>query len=184
VVNTLNILLNIKEAKVPKKKTKSESKSKLTGKPRKPEASSLIHLPLGVSHPVDIHVGGRLRARRTLLGLAQEMLADAVDLTFQQIQKYERGANRIGASKLFQFTQILGISVAYFFDDLDGKLGDPAAGYQVGMGYKDNSPPERDEMNRRETLELVRAYYQIKDVEKRKALRMMFESLANASEAK
>lgn len=169
---------------MPKKKTKPESKSKSSGKPGKPDAASLIRLPPGVSHPVDIHVGDRLRARRTLLGLTQEMLADAVDLTFQQIQKYERGANRIGASKLFQFAQILGISVAYFFDDLDDQLGDPAAGYRVGMGYKDNSPPERDEMNRRETLELVRAYYQIKDVEKRKALRMMFESLANASEAK
>lgn len=169
---------------MPKRKTKADNGSKTTGKPGKSEPASLIRLPPGVAHPVDIHVGDRLRARRTLLGLTQEMLADAVDLTFQQIQKYERGANRIGASKLFQFAQILGISVAYFFDDLDDRLGDPAAGYHVGMGYKDNSPPERDEMNRRETLELVRAYYQIRDDEKRRALRMMFESLANASEAK
>lgn len=169
---------------MPKRKTKADNGLKTTGKPEKSESTSLIRLPPGVAHPVDIHVGDRLRARRTLLGLTQEMLADAVDLTFQQIQKYERGANRIGASKLFQFAQILGISVAYFFDDLDDRLGDPAAGYQVGMGYKDNSPPERDKMNRRETLELVRAYYQINDVEKRKALRMMFKSLANASEAK
>ena len=87
---------------MPKKKTKSESKSKLTGKPRKPEASSLIHLPLGVSHPVDIHVGGRLRARRTLLGLAQEMLADAVDLTFQQIQNTNEG--RIGLVQASYFS--------------------------------------------------------------------------------
>ena len=128
---------------MPKKKTKPESKSKLTGKPQKSVAASFIRLPPGVSHPVDIHVGDRLRARRTLLGLTQEMLADAVDLTFQQIQKYERGAKRIGASKLFQFAQILGISVGYFFDELDDQLGDPAAGYQVGMGYKDNSPPPR-----------------------------------------
>ncbi len=169
---------------MPKRKTKADNGSKTTGKLGKSEPASLIRLPPGVAHPIDIHVGDRLRARRTLLGLTQEMLADAVDLTFQQIQKYERGANRIGASKLFQFAQILGISVAYFFDDLDDRLGDPAAGYQVGMGYKDNSPPERDEMNRRETLELVRAYYQIRDDEKRRALRMMFESLANASEVK
>ncbi len=169
---------------MPKKKTKPNGRLKTSGKLGKPEHASLIRLPPGVAHPVDIHVGDRLRARRTLLGLTQEMLADAVDLTFQQIQKYERGANRIGASKLFQFAQMLGVSVAYFFDDLDDNLGDPAAGYQVGMDYKDTSPPERDEMNRRETLELVRAYYQIRGVEKRKALRMMFESLANASEAK
>lgn len=169
---------------MPKGKIKSDSSSKNSGKLGKSGHASLIRLPPGVAHPVDIHVGDRLRARRTLLGLTQEMLADAVDLTFQQIQKYERGANRIGASKLFQFAQMLGIPVGYFFDNLDDNLGDPAAGYQVGMDYNDTSPPERDKMNRRETLELVRAYYQIRDAEKRKALRMMFESLANASEAK
>jgi len=169
---------------MPPRKAKPDGKSKQAGKPQKSGPLPHLRLPPGVAHPIDIHVGDRLRARRTLLGLTQEMLADAVDLTFQQIQKYERGANRIGASKLYLFAQRLGVSVAYFFDEIDRKLGDPAAGYQVGMSYKNTRPPAPDEMNRRETLELVRAYYQIKDVEKRKALRMMFESLANASEAK
>ena len=82
------------------------------------------------------------------------------------------------------FSQRLGVSVGYFFEGLESKLGDPAAGYAAGMDYERNSPPERDIMNRRETLELVRAYYQINDAEKRHALRLMFEALANASEAK
>ncbi len=66
--------------------------------------------------PVDISVGGRLRQRRTLLGMSQEKLGRAVGLTFQQIQKYERGVNRIGASRLLQLSRALGVPVAYFFE--------------------------------------------------------------------
>ena len=69
-------------------------------------------LPPGVPNPIDIHVGGRVKLRRTLLGMSQEKLGDAVALTFQQIQKYERGANRIGASRMFELSRILGTTWA------------------------------------------------------------------------
>ncbi len=70
-------------------------------------------------NPIDVHVGGRLRTRRTLLGLSQMALADAIGLTFQQLQKYEKGANRIGASRLYDLSQVLDIDIAYFFDEMD-----------------------------------------------------------------
>ncbi len=156
-------------------------------KPRNPlnkKGSAPVRLPPGVAHPIDIYVGDRLRQRRTILGLTQEKLAESVGLTFQQIQKYERGANRIGASRLFQFSQLLGTSINFFFDGLDQKMGDPAEGYRLGIDYRDNAPPERDEMNRRETLELVRAYYRIVDPEKRQVLMSMFHVLASAAKDK
>lgn len=73
----------------------------------------------GGFRPVDVHVGGQLRTRRKILGLSQERLGDRVGLTFQQIQKYENGANRIGASRLYEFAQILDVTVEYFFEGID-----------------------------------------------------------------
>src|SRR5262245_8084214 len=72
----------------------------------------------GVSDPVDVHVGSRVRLRRTLLGLSQERLGEAVGLTFQQIQKYERGANRIGASRMYDLAHVLDVPVSFFFEDM------------------------------------------------------------------
>ena len=88
-------------------------------------------MPPGIPNPVDIHVGSRVRLRRTLLGLSQEKLGEAVGLTFQQIQKYERGANRIGASRLFEFSRILDVPVSFFFDDMAerAKVGE---GQEIG----------------------------------------------------
>lgn len=74
----------------------------------------------GSPHRVDLHVGARVRLRRKLLGVSQEKLADALGLTFQQVQKYERGTNRISASKLFEMSRVLDTPVAYFFEGLDG----------------------------------------------------------------
>ena len=142
-----------------------------------------VRLPPGVSHPIDIHVGQRLRARRTLMGLTQEELAAAVSLTFQQIQKYERGTNRIGASRLYELAGLLHVPVGYFFEEMQEELGDPAAGYRLGMAFKEQARPGgNNKMNRRETLELVRAYYQIADPAKREALMGMVLALANASD--
>ena len=70
------------------------------------------------SHPVDVHVGARMRQRRTLLGMSQEKLGTAVGLTFQQIQKYESGSNRIGSSRLYEFAKVLDVPVSYFFDEM------------------------------------------------------------------
>ena len=72
-------------------------------------------------HPIDIHVGHRVRERRTLLGLSQSHLAEQVSLTFQQIQKYERGTNRISASRLWQLSEVLGVPISWFFEDVDGE---------------------------------------------------------------
>src|ERR1700709_1304619 len=82
-------------------------------------------------NPIDLHVGARVRMRRKLLGMSQEKLADALGLTFQQVQKYERGANRVSASKLFEISRFLDVAPAYFFDGLAGEPsggadGDPA----------------------------------------------------------
>ncbi len=72
----------------------------------------------GIPSPVDVHVGARLRVRRTLLGMSQTTLGDAIGLTFQQVQKYERGSNRISASRLFALTRVLDVPIQYFFDDM------------------------------------------------------------------
>src|ERR1700739_1702431 len=75
-------------------------------------------LPSGRPNPVDVHVGSRLRLRRTLLGISQEKLGEAIGLTFQQVKKYERGANRIGASRLWDLSRALNCSVAYFYEEM------------------------------------------------------------------
>ena len=78
-------------------------------------------------NPIDVHVGSRVRMRRKLMGVSQEKLAEALGLTFQQVQKYERGVNRVSASKLFESANFLGVEVSYFFDGLAAR--DPATGF-------------------------------------------------------
>ncbi len=119
-------------------------------------------------HPVDVHVGGRVRLRRTLLGMSQEMLGDVVGLTFQQIHKYENGTNRISSSRLWQFSNVLGAPIPFFFEDApdDGK----------------QSADESDKvMLRRESLELVRAYYRIKGGQERKQLSALIKAVGSES---
>ncbi len=111
----------------------------------------------GKPNPVDIHVGARVRLRRTLLGMSQEKLGNAVSLTFQQIQKYERGVNRIGSSRLFQFAKVLDVPVSFFFDEM---TADTAA-RSGGLSEPGAQPFEQQQLTKRETLELVRAYYRI-----------------------
>lgn len=125
----------------------------------------------GNPNPVDVHVGARVRLRRTLLGMSQERLGDALGLTFQQVQKYERGANRIGASRLYDLARALQVPVGFFFDDLpDGVAegGPPAASVQ-----------DDDPMQRRETIELVRAFYRIQDPTARRRLFELARSIAD-----
>lgn len=123
-----------------------------------------------------------MRLRRTLLGLSQEKLGEAVGLTFQQIQKYERGANRIGASRLFEFSRILDVPVSFFFDDIPDAV--PASEGRVAWGVSDQAqaPMDHDPLTRRETLELVRAYYRITDPQIRKRLFELTKSLAAGEE--
>src|SRR5947208_17057977 len=85
---------------------------------RKPRKSSGRMASKGFPNPIDVHVGQRVRQRRTLLGMRQEKLAEAIGLTFQQVQKYERGANRVGTSRLFDLARVLDVPIAYFSDDM------------------------------------------------------------------
>lgn len=139
--------------------------------------------PLGTPRPVDVHVGQRLRQRRTLLGLSQEKLGEAVGLTFQQIQKYERGANRIGASRLFQLGQVLDVAVSYFFEDMPGEVQRTRGDYAAPASAAELEVIQAgDPMARRETLELVRAYYRIEDPKVRKRIFELTKSIASAAD--
>jgi transcriptional regulator with XRE-family HTH domain len=130
----------------------------------------------GTPDPVDVHVGQRLRVRRSLLGLSQEKLAESIGLTFQQIQKYERGMNRISAGRLYQFSKILDVPVTYFYDQFGG-------GVKIAnIGMADNDQEEfaaGDLMQNKETLDLLRAYYSIENQEMRKDIQKFVKSMAN-----
>lgn len=125
------------------------------------------------NHPVDAHVGSRLRMRRTLLGLSQQKLGEKLGLTFQQIQKYERGANRIGASRLFELSRILDVKPAFFFEEM------PSGSTLQTSGIQEPTDEfEHDFLGKRETLELVRAYYKINNLDVRKRVFDVVKALA------
>ena len=136
---------------------------------------------------VDVHVGSRMRQRRTLLGMSQSKVAEAVGLTFQQIQKYERGSNRIGSSRLYEFAKVLDVPVSYFFDEMPSNAlsGRPMSGRgRKGFGEADTPAQyEKDPLLKRETLELVRAYYKIRARRVRKRIFEMVKAVGAASHA-
>ena len=136
----------------------------------------------GKPNPVDIHVGSRVRLRRTLLGLSQEKLGDALGLTFQQVQKYERGANRIGASRLFDLSRVLDVPISFFFDDMSPDVSERSPAQEAGLPDLPPSGFDVDPMAKRETLELVRAYYRIKDPNVRKRVFDLAKALANVND--
>lgn len=131
-------------------------------------------------HPVDIHVGKRLRQKRTILGMSQEALGNAIGVTFQQVQKYERGANRMGSSRLFDFSKILGVPVSYFFEEYDNGSGSALLG---GMAESGAPGFEHEQLSSRETLEMMRAYYKIKSPTVRKRLFELVKSVAEQEDA-
>jgi transcriptional regulator with XRE-family HTH domain len=124
----------------------------------------------GVPDPVDVHVGTRIRTRRLLLGMNQETLANALGLTFQQVQKYEGGANRVSASRLAQVAEVLRVPVTYFFNDLE------TAGEVAPPGEADI----REMMQRPEAIELIRWYYAITDPEVRQQFLEMVKAVAQS----
>ena len=136
----------------------------------------------GVSDPVDVHVGSRVRLRRTLLGLSQEKLGEAVGLTFQQIQKYERGANRIGASRMYDLAHVLDVPVSFFFEDMPEGVKQRDAVPADGAGAE-QIVVERNPLNRRETLELVRAYYRIGNARVRKRVFELVKAVARVEDS-
>jgi transcriptional regulator with XRE-family HTH domain len=129
------------------------------------------------NNPIDVHVGRRVRLRRTLLGMSQEQLGEALNITFQQVQKYERGSNRISSSRRWNIAQILDVPVSFFFDDMseDTMKHSPQRmrSSDTRGDYEENPT---DPMARRETLELVRAYYSIKNPNVRKRITEMVKS--------
>ncbi|MDD4616878.1 MAG: helix-turn-helix domain-containing protein [Alphaproteobacteria bacterium] len=135
--------------------------------------------------PVDIHVGSRLRMRRNLVGLSQEQLGKSLGLTFQQIQKYERGINRMGSSRLFQVAKTLSVPVAYFFEEMPEAMGNSSQpGFaEEGQSTIEGAPGEHqsdyDILRRRETLELIRAYYRIQDTKQRRKVYELIRSMSD-----
>lgn len=129
--------------------------------------------------PIDVHVGTRIRLRRTLLGMSQERLGEALGLTFQQVQKYERGVNRVGASRLFDLSRVLDVPISFFFDDMPENLAASFGGQSSRRsgGLPDAEAFPDDTLNRRETLELVRAYYRITDPNVRKRMFDLIKSM-------
>jgi transcriptional regulator with XRE-family HTH domain len=135
----------------------------------------------GRPNPIDVHVGSRVRLRRTLLGMSQEKLGESIGLTFQQVQKYERGANRIGASRLYDLARVLDVPVGFFFEEMSSETRDRSPALARGL-QEEPEPYEPDPMAKRETLELVRAYYRITDPQVRKRLFDLTKSLATSAD--
>ena len=117
-------------------------------------------------NPIDVHVGKRIRLRRTILHITQQQMADMLGLTFQQVQKYEKGANRVGASRLWDISRVLQVPMGFFFEDMDDDVASLSprmlnADAHVVSVAENSRQFDDDPMKRAETLELVRAYYKI-----------------------
>jgi transcriptional regulator with XRE-family HTH domain len=121
----------------------------------------------GRTKRIDAHVGERIRLRRTELGLTQEQLADALDVSYQQVQKYETGANRVSAGRILEIARKLGVDVGYFFE---------------GMGDEDQSLPLEHGGRQRAAIELVRKFGQIKDPEVRAAIAGLVKTIVDRTD--
>jgi transcriptional regulator with XRE-family HTH domain len=133
----------------------------------------------GFPNPIDVHVGARIRLRRTLLGISQTTLAEAIGLTFQQVQKYEKGVNRVSSSRLVDLANALDVTVSYFFEDMSAGVGAQTPSALLKAGHRpatiDN---ENDPLAKRETLEFVRSYYKIQDPAVRKRVFELTKAVA------
>ena len=129
------------------------------------------------SNPIDMHVGSRVRMRRLLIGLSQEKLGKRMGLTFQQIQKYEKGVNRIGASRLFELSQILEVPVQFFFEG--APVGSNAT--RGGLAEPDSESFLYEFLNTRDGLELNRAFVKIADAQVRRSVVDLVRSIGRAA---
>ncbi len=134
----------------------------------------------GKPHPVDVCVGARVQQRRVLLGMTQTDLGDAIGLTFQQVQKYERGVNRISASRLCELSRVLDVSIEYFFEDMPPEVAAIPSDPKRRGKAKKLARYEPDPMANRETLGLVRAFYKIEDAEIRKGVSQLTKAMGAA----
>ncbi len=127
----------------------------------------------GGPDPIDVHVGGRVRLRRMVLGMSQDALGKALGLTFQQVQKYEKGANRIGAGRLMQLSELLDVPIQFFYDDYDTPIG------AVGFAENGNdADPFMELLHSQEGVELCRHYASIDDPKVRKRVLELVRSIA------
>lgn len=129
-------------------------------------------------NPIDIHVGSRIRLRRTMLSMSQEKLGEALGITFQQIQKYEKGTNRVGASRLQNISAVLNVPVSFFFEDAPGEQ----VSEQVGMSEASSSNYVVDFLSSSEGLQLNRAFIKIEDPKIRRKIIDLTKALASDSD--
>ncbi|MCL6705713.1 helix-turn-helix domain-containing protein [Pseudomonas sp. R2.Fl] len=129
-------------------------------------------------NPIDIHVGSRIRLRRTMLGMSQEKLGESLGITFQQIQKYEKGTNRVGASRLQNISSILNVPVSFFFEDAPGEQASAN-----GMAEASSSNYVVDFLSSSEGLQLNRAFVKIADPKVRRRLVELVKTLAAEGDA-
>lgn len=141
-----------------------------------PKKASRGRTPSGAPNPIDVHVGNRIRMRRNLLGWSQEKLGSLLGLTFQQVQKYEKGLNRVSASRLWDFSTVLSIPVSFFFEDMDKGIAQQSprmfSNRDVVNLNEEVDSFNDDPMRKKETLDLVKAYYKIAN---RQAARHLFD---------
>ena len=126
-------------------------------------------------NPIDIHVGSRVRLRRNMLGMSQEKLGEALGITFQQIQKYEKGTNRVGASRLQAISTILNVPVSFFFEDAPGVT-------PSGMAESGSTSFVVDFLNSAEGLQLNRAFAKISDAKVRRKIIDLVKALVDSPE--
>lgn len=134
-------------------------------------------------NPIDIHVGKRLRERRTMLGMSQQELGRLIGVTFQQLQKNERGTNRLSASRILECARVLDVPIGYFFEQMPADVSSYGRKHMQGVAEGPAPAYELDPMAKRETIELVRAYYDITDPILRKQMVGTMRALARADEA-
>lgn len=137
-------------------------------------------------NPIDVHVGKRIRLRRTILHITQQQMADMLGLTFQQVQKYEKGMNRVGASRLWDISKVLEVPMGFFFDDMDNNVAQKSpmmlnTKWDKSFNVEESHPFDDDPMKKAETLELVRAYYKIPNRKIAKKLFDLILSLAKST---
>jgi transcriptional regulator with XRE-family HTH domain len=129
-------------------------------------------------NPIDVHVGNRVRMRRMLIGLSQEKLGEKLELTFQQVQKYEKGSNRVSASRLYQMAQILDVPVQFFFEDMPADIEMPSAGGFAEPGKQESII---EFINSSEGLQLNRAFSEIASPDVRRRVVDLVKTLAGES---
>jgi transcriptional regulator with XRE-family HTH domain len=149
---------------------------------RRPRKSSGRMASQGFPNPIDVHVGSRIRLRRTLLGISQMALAEAIGLTFQQVQKYEKGANRVSSSRLVDMANALDVSVSYFFEEMTAAVQKQTPSALMITKQRPEIDQEEDPLATRETLEFVRAYYKITDPVVRKRVFELTKAIAKSTE--